>query len=127
MEGIEKVNDLKIEIENPAGTYKSFQTEGDPVWERYPLKGVTYPVDYGYISGYKGEDGAELDIFVGSGDLNGFIKIWRLDVPEETKFFTNVTENELAQILEVFGPVLVAHKILINHHDFIEEIKKFEV
>ena len=55
------MSNLNITIENKAGTYKSFYTEGDPVWDKYPLKGATYPVDYGCIEGYTGEDEAELD------------------------------------------------------------------
>lgn len=106
------MHDLIIKIENKAGAYKSFHTEGDSVWEKYPLKGVMYPVDYGYIEGYEGEDGAELDIFVGTGTLLGFIKVWRLDVPEETKMFRNLTEQELNSVLTEFKPVLVTHKIL---------------
>lgn len=76
----------EISIENTKGSYKSFKTENDPVWHSYPLKGITYPVDYGCIEGYEGEDGAELDIFVGNGDKNGYIKVRRLDVSAETKF-----------------------------------------
>ncbi len=126
MEGVDKINSFKIEIENPAGTYKSFQTEGDPIWGSYPLKGVTYPVDYGYVYGYRGEDGAGLDIFVGSGKLNGFIKIWRLDVPEETKFFKDLSEGELAKVLETFGPVLVSHQVISDPDNFIEQIERFK-
>ncbi len=89
----------KIVIENKKGSYKSFETENDPVSSTYPLKGVTYPVDYGYIEGYKSEDDEDLDIFIGSGDRYGMIKVWRLDVPIETKFITNVTEKEYEETL----------------------------
>jgi inorganic pyrophosphatase len=58
---------FKIIIENPKGSHKVFVEDGDTSeWRDYPLKGVTYPVDYGYIEGYKSEDGEDLDIFVGS-------------------------------------------------------------
>jgi hypothetical protein len=106
------MDNLNITIENPKGTYKSFEIEGDPVWENYPLKGVTYPVDYGYIEGYIGEDGVELDVFVGTGNLYGYIKVTRMDVPEETKFFIRLTEQELKEVCKVFSPVLITQNIL---------------
>jgi hypothetical protein len=118
------LENLDIIIENPKGSYKSFETEGDPVWRDYPLKGVTYPVDYGYIRGYKGEDGANLDVFFGTGELCGFVVVWRLDVPEETKMFINVTQGELSLILEAFKPVLLSHRVL-SEFDFIEKIAYF--
>jgi hypothetical protein len=127
MENSEKIPELKIHIENPAGTYKSFQTEDDPVWEKYPLKGVTYPVDYGYIEGYQGEDEAELDVFIGSGDLNGYIKVSRMDVPEETKFFKNLTQEELDKVIETFKPVLINYQIIGYKDLFIREIEKFKI
>lgn len=116
----------KIVIENPKGTYKSFKTENDVVWKSYPLKGVTYPVDYGYIEGYLGEDGTKLDIFSGTGNTHGSIKIWRLDVPEETKFFINVREEELKSILDTFAPVLLKHEIL-DDEKIISAIEKFKI
>lgn len=119
---MEIFNNFKIEIENPAGSHKSF---GDN--EEYPLKGVTYPVDYGFIEGFQGEDGAELDVFVGSGNLNGYFKVWRLDVPEETKFFKNLTQEELDKVLEAFKPVLVSHHIIDDEDKFLVELTKFRV
>lgn len=93
---------LSIVIENSAGSYRDFETEGDPIWNGYPLKGVTYPVQYGYIEGYTSEDGQDLDIFVGSGESDGYIVVRRLDVPLETKFFMNCTHDEIKKINEVF-------------------------
>ena len=116
---------LPIIIENPKGTYKSFQTEGDPVWEKYPLKGMTYPVDYGSIEGYVGEDGADLDIFVGTGDLSGYIKVSRMDVPEETKFFTHVSDEEIESIKKAFQPVLLDTKVLMEA-EFERAISRFK-
>lgn len=116
----------KITIENPKGSYKSFETENDPVWNSYPLKGITYPVDYGCIEGYRGEDEAELDIFVGSGDKNGYIRVWRLDVPEETKFFMKLTDEELNDVLKVFEPVFLKYEILDNE-SFVSGIERFKV
>jgi len=116
---------FKITIENPKGSYKSFHSENDPVENPYPLKGVTYPVDYGYIDGYTGEDGAELDIFVGSSTLDGYIVVWRLDVPKETKFFINVSTDELNLIKKEFSPVLREVKVL-NTDEFEMKIAEFK-
>ncbi|HLD70736.1 MAG TPA: hypothetical protein VI937_02545 [Negativicutes bacterium] len=108
--------EFKIIIENLKGTYKSFEIENDPVWKDYPLSGVTYPVDYGYIEGYQSEDGQDLDVFQGSGDLNGYIKVWRCDVPIETKIVINVTQEEWEQIIKTFNPV-IKEKALFNNNE----------
>jgi len=115
----------KIIIENPKGSYKSFNTESDPIWSSYPLKGVTYPVDYGYIDGYIAEDGAELDVFIGTGDVSGYIIVWRIDVPTETKMFVNLTIEELELIKKEFAPVLNSVEIL-NEDSFNTTIEKFK-
>ncbi len=108
-----------IVIENPKGSYKSFEIENDPLWKDYPLRGVTYPVDYGYIGGYESEDGHDLDVFIGSGDLYGYIKIWRCDVPVETKIIMNVREEEWDEIIMIFSPV-------IREKKFLDTIDKFQ-
>lgn len=46
-------------LEKQAGEYKDFGITAD---NPYPLKGVTYPVNYGDIPGYIGEDDANLDV-----------------------------------------------------------------
>ncbi len=95
-----------VVIENETGTYKDFHLKpGDT----YPLSGVTYPVDYGYLPGYIGEDGHDLDIFVGTelrGKL-GHFTVWRGDVPEEHKYYVAMQDDELSSVLEVFAPVLI--------------------
>ena len=116
---------FKITIENPKGSYKSFVNDNDPAGQSYPLKGVTYPVDYGSIAGYTGEDGDDLDIFVGSSSLDGYIVVWRLDVPTETKFFINVSTDELNLIKKEFGPVLREVKVL-NIDEFEMKIAEFK-
>ncbi len=107
---IETFAHLKITIENPKGTYKSFVDEDDTE-NTYPLKGVTYPVDYGSIKGYVGEDGDDLDIFVGSGDICGHITVARPDIENgiETKMVAHVTSEEFESILKAFEPVLLSH------------------
>lgn len=117
--------DIKIVIENESGTYKSFETEGDPDWESYPLKGVTYPVKYGYIEGYIGEDDAELDVFVGSGTQYGWMEVWRVDTPVETKMFINVSPEELEAILAEFRPVLIGHT-MCDKEGFFSKLETFK-
>jgi len=114
-----------IVIENPQGSYKSFETEGDPLWQDYPLKGVTYPVDYGFIRGYQSEDGHDLDVFRGTGNLNGHIRIWRCDVPIETKFALSVTNNEWAEIKNAFAPVIKESVLFESDDELKSELEKF--
>lgn len=118
-------NNLKVVIENKKGTYKSFEIEGDPVWKDYPLAGVTYPVDYGYIERYKSEDGQKLDIFVGSGNLHGYIKVWRYDVPIETKVLTNITKEEFEEVIKAFSPVIKEKLLFEKENDFKEFLKRY--
>jgi len=120
-----EIDGLKIVIENPRGSYKDFEIEGDPIWDKYPIKGVTYPVDYGFVDGYKSEDGHDLDVFVGFGDQVGYIKVWRYDVPEETKMILNCTTEEVEQIVETFKPVLVNHEIM-KKEDWLKMLEKFK-
>ena len=108
----------KIVIENPKGSYKSFGIEHDPVWKNYPLSGVIYPVDYGYIEGYKSEDDHDLDVFIGSGGLNGYIKIWRYDMPIETKVALDVTKKEWNAITKIFSPVIREKKLFDTYSEF---------
>lgn len=111
-------------LEKNAGEYKDFQlSDNDP----YPLKGVTYPIDYGDIPNYVGEDGADLDVFVGSGAINGFMRVNRPELPDgETKFLVNVTEDEAAAVFEAFEPVLVSNGLFDSYDDLLAAIKPFE-
>jgi hypothetical protein len=113
-----KSTEYTIGIENAKGSYKSFDVAG------YPLAGVTYPVDYGYIQGYEGEDGSALDVFVGTGDLAGYIVVWRLDVPVETKVFMNLTKDEFAAVKKAFDPVLVEDEVL-DDQSFVNLLKRY--
>lgn len=117
---------VTVVIENPRGSYKSFDTEDDPIWSTYPLKGVTYPTDYGSLEGYVGEDGDNLDVFVGTGTLFGYIKVWRLDVPIETKILARVSEEELTKIKEAFQPVLV-EAVIQSEEACIQHMQQFAV
>lgn len=109
---------LTIVIENPKGSYKSFEIENDPVWEKYPLAGVTYPVDYGYLEGYKSEDNHDLDVFAGTGEMNGYIKVWRYDVPIETKFVLSVNKKEWDEIVTIYTPVLKERHLFRTKKEF---------
>lgn len=90
------------------------------------MTGITYPVDYGYIDGFAGEDGMGLDIFVGSGDLFGYFTMWKVDVPSETKFVARVTQGEFEQILAAFAPILLGSTTL-SETAFMVEIERFNV
>ncbi len=92
-------------VEKRAGEYKDFGDVGD-----YPLKGVTYPVDYGDIEGYIGEDGANLDVFKGTdGKYCGYIKVFRPELAEgEHKFYLHVTADQERLIYEQFASVLIS-------------------
>ncbi len=116
----------KIIIENTKGSYKSFEIENDPIWKEYPLKGVTYPVDYGHIEGYKSEDDQDLDIFVGTGSLNGYIKVWRCDTPIETKIVSSVTEEEWNNIIAAFNPVLKDQHMCSTQEEFDSVLDQFK-
>ncbi len=116
----EKVLDFEINYEFEAGEYKHFTDNLD-----YPLKGVTFPTKYGCVKGYLGEDGDDLDVFVGTGNLFGYIKVSRLDVKVETKFCVNLTEDEFKKVVEVYKPVLVENKNL-SQDEFIREVLKFK-
>ncbi len=109
---------FRLEIE--AGGYKDFHVAPD---DPYPLKGVTYPVNYGDISGYSGEDTHPLDVFVGgSGDLFGYFCVDRPDVDggKEHKFYLYLSEEEEKAVLEAFAPVLLDHA----RYESLEELQK---
>lgn len=90
-------------VDQPKGSYREFAPPGST----YPLKGVTYPTDYGYLPGYQGEDESELDLFRGTGKQHGSFRVRRDDVPGgETKFMTDMTPKERRAVLRAYRPVL---------------------
>ncbi len=117
-----KLFDLKIVIENLRGSYKKFANS----LEEYPILGVTFPVHYGYIDGYIGEDTHDLDVFVGSGDVHGMMRVNRDDVVGgvETKFIIYVTENEYQAIEEIYRPVIREMKKMVEE-DIIALLPQF--
>jgi hypothetical protein len=111
-------------VEKQAGEYKDFGDVGD-----YPLKGVTYPVAYGDIEGYVGEDGANLDIFMGNqGKVCGYIKVFRPELADgEHKFYLNVTDEEEQAILEQFAPVIMKGHRFETEDELYAAIEPFRV
>jgi hypothetical protein len=98
-------------VEQPRGSYKQFRDPNDPSAAAYPLEGVTYPTDYGYLVGHTGEDGDPLDVFLGSGHGDGEYGrffVYRPDVKGEieTKFYLGLTPDERSQVFAAFAPVL---------------------
>jgi inorganic pyrophosphatase len=113
-----------LRIEKHAGEYKDFRNpESD-----YPLKGVTYPVDYGDIDGYLGEDGANLDIFMGhNGTIFGYIKVYRPELTDgEHKFYLYLTEDEERAVLSEFNSVILENNRLKSLDHLIEAIEPFK-
>src|ERR1700712_411215 len=94
-------------VEKHAGERKDFGLAAD---DPYPLKGITYPVDYGEIAGYVTEDGTQLDLFVGSAH-NGIMGYIIVERPEleggEHKFYMQLTKTEERAVLGVFRSVLL--------------------
>lgn len=112
-------------LEKHAGEYKDFGVSAD---SSYPLRGVTYPVDYGDIEGYQGEDGANLDIFMGrEGTISGYLKVMRPELPDgEHKFYVNLTEDEEAAVLKEFAPVILEHGRFKNTDELTVAIQPFQ-
>ncbi len=112
-------------VDLPANQYKDF---GLPPDSNYPLKGVTYPVDYGFLPGHMGEDSHELDLFVGN-DINGLCGTVLVDrgedMPNEHKFFVALNENELQKILDELKPVLISHDKLDSTEKLLSQIEQF--
>lgn len=117
------LSELKFVIENPKGSYKKFAD----TLEEYPILGVTFPTHYGYIDGYISEDGHDLDVFVGSGDQYGIMRVNRDDVPggTETKIMLYVTSDEYTAIESAYAPVIAEMRTL-DEVDVLELIGKFK-
>lgn len=96
-----KITDLQLTIEHVRGSYKEFAAG-------YPLPGVTFPTHYGFIQGYASEDGHDLDVFLGSGELHGYISVYRPTFPneEETKMIMYVSQAEWDAIHHAYEPVV---------------------
>jgi inorganic pyrophosphatase len=84
------VTEHAIEIDRPKGT----------AHPRFPE--MIYPLDYGYLEHTIGGDGAEIDIFIGSGEL-GLVGLLETDDEDkndhETKLLWNCTDDEIETVL----------------------------
>lgn len=118
------ISDLEIVIENLSGTYKKFADSLD----EYPILGVTYPTHYGYIKGYKSEDGHDLDVFIGNGEFFGLMKVKRDEIPGgiETKFILGVSSKEFEEIKQQFELVIAEVKTF-DQDGFFKRIMSFKV
>jgi len=108
-------------IDQPKGSYKHFGLKN------YPLKGIKYTTDYGYLPGHTGEDKAELDFFRGTGKKQGTLLFHRPDVKggKETKTYFNMSTKELSRIRKDLAPILLDHTAM-SQKRFAEELKKFK-
>ena len=116
----------KIVIENEVGSYKDFGVKNP---EDYPLAGVNFFADYGYLPGYTGEDGHELDFFVGSDSngQHGFFTVWRSkEVPQEHKFFLALNEEQLKKTVKEYSPVFVRQVGLASLNEVATVINEFK-
>lgn len=114
-----------IFIEMQPGQYKDF---GNNDASSYPLKGVTFAAQYGYLPGFTGEDGAELDFFVGTqpDGLCGSFVVFRPELLDgEHKFYVSLSEDELQKTLKEYAPVVLKHESLQNVEQLIMAIESF--
>ncbi len=114
-------------VECQAGEHKDFGLSPEST---YPLKGVTYPVDYGEIEGYKTEDAAKLDLFVGTVDngIRGYILVQRPEFEGgEHKFYINLSPEEEASVLKAFEPVIIESGRFETLRAMTEAIQVFKV
>jgi hypothetical protein len=120
----EPLNTFAIDV--PAHQYYDFEL---PEGSTYPLKGVTYPVDYGHIIGYTTEDDHELDLFVGSTPegLIGYVLVFRgEDKPNEHKFLVGLTDKEWQSVQAELEPVLIGHDTFADLSGLLDAIKKYK-
>lgn len=105
-------------IDRPKGFEKTFPTPTGG-------KKITYPVDYGYLSGLiNPDDNEDLDVFFGSGgphygrfmkgqDLTGE---WK---PDERKWFHGLTDEEKAAVIDMYDQQ--SPGLLRDHTAFADE------
>lgn len=113
-------------VDVPANQYYDFELAPDST---YPLKGVTYPVDYGNIPGYTGEDGHELDFYVGTtlNGLIGYVVVFRGENrPNEHKFYVGLTEQEQQSIVSELKPVLIEQQKIGSLDELLGAVEPFK-
>lgn len=116
-----------FQLEKPKGTYKQFRDPTDPVLKNYPIEGVTYPTDYGYLPSHVGEDDDDLDLFRGSGQLYGAFRVSRPDAKggAETKFLAGLTPEEYEAVTTAFKPVLAGDPETFDQNEFLQRLEAF--
>ena len=108
-----------FEIDRPRGYVKTWdQPDGSKV-------SYKYPVDYGFLTGHTGEDGEDLDAFVGddpTAPIESFLKMKPGPdgslVPDETKFLIGLTADEREKVLGMYPPEWIVG--LRKYTDFYE-------
>ncbi len=113
-------------VDVPANQYYDFRLAPD---SNYPLKGVTYPVDYGNIPGYTAEDTHELDFFVGNstdGEAGSIVVDRGASIGHERKFYVALTKDELGLILQELKPVLIEHQKLTDIDSLLVAIQPYK-
>jgi hypothetical protein len=111
-------------LEQPAGSVKRLELPN------YPLTEIKYPVDYGSLPEFIGEDDNDLDCFKGSlqGGNAGMLRVWRPDVTGnvETKFFIDCSLKEIAELLYVFHSVICEPiQTFPTQYDFVFALLRF--
>ena len=124
-QAVKHVGGLELLVDRPKGTQKTWQLPDGPVTR-------TYPVDYGYLPGHKGEDGEDLDFFVGSQADKGWHGSFHKKkhefspegqrtgrtLPDETKYFAGLSPEEHSEVLKMFdGP-----SGLVSNHRFFSSV-----
>lgn len=71
---------LRISIENPAGSMRSGTDRKGKKWQNY------MPHDYGYITGTRGKDGDQVDVFIGPHSKSELVTIINQIDPRTGKF-----------------------------------------
>lgn len=100
-----------FKVEYPAGTRRVLIDDDDDD-DGYPLRSITYPVNYGSLPGFRGEDESDLDVLHGTDEKgeSGSFKVYRPEAfRQETKFYHRLSPFEKDRVLRAFAPVLAGH------------------
>lgn len=123
----------QFKIDRPAGFRKAFL---NPDGTHSHLH---YTADYGYIPGHVGEDGEDLDIFVGDDphgyhgsfhkgkhEWEGSKRTGRV-LPDETKFFAGLSKEQRDHLFSpgMFGPIASDHKSFATVDDLMKAVAPF--
>lgn len=83
-----------------------------------------YPVDYGYVPGTVGGDGAPADVFVGSEPEGGLVDVVithdALKDDDEVKLLWGTTEAEIAAILTILKRGFMSGRLVLRRTDPME-------